>query len=38
MFTIFRIILFLPKLFMWCCFGIAALIFFPFTILTRGTR
>lgn len=33
-----KLLVFLPKLFMWCCFGIAALIFFPFAIATSTKK
>lgn len=33
-----KVFLFITKTFMWCCFGMAALIFFPFTIATRRVR
>jgi hypothetical protein len=30
-----RLILLLPKVFMWCCLALAALVFLPFAALTR---
>ena len=32
-----KLILFLPKLFLWVCLGVCALVFFPFGLL-RKTR